>query len=341
MLRADYTPYRLLFREVAITSRNSMLEKDTYIVHVWDDADPSVRGTGECALFKGLSAEDNPDYERHLARACADPAELPEISSIRFGFETALADLRAGGNGTFADTPFTRGESAIRINGLVWMGDRRTMARRIREKLDGGFRCVKLKIGGIDFEDEIGLLRLIRSEFSADDIELRLDANGAFTPENALERLDRLAAFHIHSIEQPIRQHQPQEMARICEQSPIPVALDEELIGFHTDAEKHAMLDTIRPHYIILKPSLCGGFAEADRWIELAENSGTGWWATSALESNIGLQAIAQWVSRHNPVMPQGLGTGALYTNNFPTRLRLDGDMLHYQSDHGIQNHRS
>ena len=210
------------------------------------------------------------------------------------------------------------------------MGDKRTMKNRIRQKLDAGFRCVKLKIGGIDFCDELDLLNSIRVEFPVSDIELRVDANGAFTPENAMERLERLSELDLHSIEQPIRQGQWEEMALLCSRSPIPIALDEELIGFRSDEEKERMLDEIRPQYIILKPSLCGGFAEADKWIEIAGKRNVGWWATSALESNIGLSAIAQWVSRYSPVMPQGLGTGALYINNFPSPLRLEGDKLYH-----------
>lgn len=330
-LRAAFAPYSLIFKELAITSRSRMSTKDTFLVRVWDERRPEISGIGECALFKGLSSEDTPAYEQQLAAACATAGKLPEISSIRFGFETAVADLDAQLNpDRFEDNAFLRGEKPICINGLVWMGDKHTMARRIREKLDAGFRCVKLKIGGIDFNDELELLRFIRSQFIADDIELRLDANGAFSPENALERLERLAQFDIHSIEQPIRQGQTEAMARLCSLSPIPIALDEELIGFTSDTRKCELLTAIRPQYIILKPSLCGGFREADLWITKAEELGIGWWATSALESNIGLTAIARWVSAYNPVMPQGLGTGALYTNNFPSPLRLEGDRLYF-----------
>ena len=211
------------------------------------------------------------------------------------------------------------------------MGTKQEMCARIAEKLDAGFRCVKLKIGGINFDDEAELLANIRREFPSGSIELRLDANGAFTPQNALDRLNRLSEFDIHSIEQPIKSGQWEEMARLCRLSPIPIALDEELIGFHSDDFKTRLLDTISPAYIILKPSLCGGFEESDRWIELAENRNIGWWATSALESNIGLNAIAQWVARYNPTMPQGLGTGALYTNNFPSPLQLEGDNMYFR----------
>lgn len=329
MLKAEFSSYRLKFKETAITSRSQMNDKETFLISIYDDENPLVVGQGECALFRGLSTEDNANYEAVLLKACQNPENLPEVSSIRFGFETAINNLKAN-NGAWTDNPFTRGEKAIRINGLIWMGDKVTMLRRIKEKLALGFHCIKLKIGGINFEDELQLLKGIRREFSADDVELRVDANGAFTPQNAMERLHRLAELNLHSIEQPIRQGQWDAMAQLCQQTPLPIALDEELIGFNSDAQKSEMLDAIKPQYIILKPSLCGGFAEADSWIKHAQERGIGWWATSALESNIGLDAIAQWVSKYSPTIPQGLGTGALYTNNFPSRLRIDGEMLHY-----------
>lgn len=310
-----------------------MKVKDTFILRVHDSEVPDVTGIGECALFKGLSAEDTPSYTDHLESFCNNPSAdtLPEISSIRFGYETAMLSLNARGSSRLIESAFTTQSSPIQINGLIWMGTKQEMCARIAEKLDAGFRCVKLKIGGINFDDEAELLANIRREFPSGSIELRLDANGAFTPQNALDRLNRLSEFDIHSIEQPIKSGQWEEMARLCRLSPIPIALDEELIGFHSDDFKTRLLDTISPAYIIFKPSLCGGFEESDRWIELAENRNIGWWATSALESNIGLNAIAQWVARYNPTMPQGLGTGALYTNNFPSPLQLEGDNMYFR----------
>lgn len=328
MLRAEYRRIILRFKETAVTSRDRMQQKETYVVKVWHSQSPDKIGVGECPIFRGLSAEDTPDYERMLAEACEFPNRLPEISSIRFGFESAILDLQNGGCQRLADTPFVKGERTIRINGLVWMGDKKTMLRRIGEKLDGGFRCVKLKIGGIDFDDELDLLGHIRSEYTASDIELRVDANGAFAPSEAYERLQRLSEYDLHSIEQPIRAGQWSDMASLCERSPIPVALDEDLIGFRTDRDKNDMLSEIKPAYIILKPALCGGFSEADRWIATAQQHGIGWWATSALESNIGLNAIAQWVSRHDIMIPQGLGTGGLYMENFPSPISLSGEQL-------------
>ncbi|MDE6134147.1 MAG: o-succinylbenzoate synthase [Muribaculaceae bacterium] len=315
------------FRFDARTSRGSMRVKDTYIVHI---SGSEGHGRGECALFRGLSAEDVPDYESVLADACRDPeaALRHPFSSIRFGFETAFADYFGGGRNVWTDTPWSRGLEGIAINGLIWMGDKPTMLRRIAEKLDAGFRVLKLKIGGIAFDDEVDLLRHIRSEYAPSDLEIRLDANGSFPVELALDRLNILSDYSIHSLEQPIAAGQARAMSRICALSPIPIALDEELIGMRTDVEMAALLDEIRPSYIILKPSLCGGFERSDSWIAHARERGIGWWATSALESDIGLNAIAQWVAAKKPSVPQGLGTGQLYENNIPNGLELRGNRL-------------
>lgn len=335
--RLSVYPLLLKFKEEAVTSRNTMLEKPTWIMRVESPGLPGGEALGEVAMFDGLSAEDSPEFETILQKACRDASgdhsladalqRLPKISSIIFGFESAL--LRAGCFPTTGkEQPWLRGEEGIRINGLIWMGNKQQMLDRLKEKLRSGFHCIKLKIGGIDFDQEVALLRSIRNHFSPGDIEIRLDANGSFTPENALARLSRLAPYHIHSIEQPIRQNQWEQMAAICRESPIPVALDEELIGFTSAARKQQMLDTIRPQYIILKPSLCGGFSQAQEWIEAGGELGIGWWATSALESNIGLEAIARWTASLSPDMPQGLGTGALYTNNTPSTLVMRGEYL-------------
>lgn len=328
MLQAEYRHVILHFKETAITSRSRMDAKDTYVIKLTDTDIPGRCGIGECALFRGLSAEDTAGYERMLAKACACPTDLPEISSIRFGFESALADLQTGGLQRLYDTPFTQSEKFITINGLIWMGDKNTMRKRIAQKIEQGFGCVKLKIGGISFDEETELLAGIRRNFSRLEIELRLDANGAFSTHDALDKLNRLASFDIHSIEQPIKPGQWEAMAELCEKSPIPIALDEELIGYTGMAQKIALLDMIKPSYIILKPSLCGGFAEADNWIAMAEERNIRWWATSALESNIGLNAIAQWVSTYDTQMPQGLGTGQLYKQNFSTPLKLEGEKM-------------
>lgn len=342
MVKVSWRPYNLLFKERAVTSRNSMTEKPTYIVTIESNELPGGQAVGEAALFPGLSAEDSPEYESVLDAACREASRcatlaevmqsLPPVSSVRFGFESAMMRALARPTANASRLRWLDGEEGIRINGLIWMGDKATMRRRIREKLKAGFHCVKLKIGGIDFNDELDLLSLIRNEFPPEIIELRLDANGGFTPENALDRLERLSRFGIHSIEQPIKPGRWDSMARICRESPIPIALDEELIGFSSDRQKSELLDAIRPHYIILKPTLCGGFREAEEWISQAVARGIGWWGTSALESNIGLEALGIWTAGLSPDMPQGLGTGALYVNNFPSPLSLEGERLYYRN---------
>lgn len=342
MIKVSWRPYTLLFKERAVTSRNSMTEKPTYIVTIESDELPGGQAVGEAALFPGLSAEDSPEYESVLDAACREASRcatlaevmqsLPPVSSVRFGFESAMMRALARPTANASRLRWLDGEEGIRINGLIWMGDKATMRRRICEKLKAGFHCVKLKIGGIDFSDELDLLSLIRKEFPPEIIELRLDANGGFTPENALDRLERLSRFGIHSIEQPIKPGQWECMARLCRESPIPIALDEELIGFTSDSRKNEMLDTIRPQYIILKPSLCGGFREAEKWIARAVARDIGWWGTSALESNIGLEALGIWTAGLAPDMPQGLGTGALYVNNFPSPLSLECERLFYRT---------
>lgn len=336
-MKAVWQKYRLDFRFTAITSRDSMTHKDTYYIKVWHEDHPDVTGVGEAALFRGLSCEDSPEYEEvlddvcaHIDRYAGNPDMLAPYPSIRFGVETALRDLANGGTRHLYDSAWSAGESAIRINGLIWMGDRETMNQRIRTKLDEGFRCIKVKIGGIDFNQELEMLRHLRRIAPA--IEIRLDANGAFSPDVALEWLNVLAEIGIHSIEQPIRQGQWEEMARICSLSPIPVALDEELIGLNDAAERARMLDAIRPSYIILKPTLIGGLKASEEWIAAATQRSIGWWATSALESNIGLNAIAQWVATQDTDMPQGLGTGQLYYNNVVSPLTLDGECLVYDT---------
>lgn len=338
MLKAAYSPYRLLFKEPAMTSRDTMTSKQTYFIKIWDDSRPDVFGLGECALFQGLGCDDRPDYEERLSDVCRridsfDTYELVDFPSIIFGVETALSDLFNGGlRSPYPGGGFEQGKPII-INGLVWMGDKRQMTERVEEKLKAGFRCVKFKIGGIDFEDEIDMIRSVRSRFLPEDLEIRLDANGGFSPENALERLIRLSEFKIHSIEQPVKPRQWEQMWRLCEKSPIDIALDEELIGINDVGEKAEMLDAVRPAYIILKPSLCGGFSGADEWIRLASERSIGWWATSALESNVGLNAIARWVSGYSPDMPQGLGTGNLYLNNIISPLFQIRDKLVFDPD--------
>ena len=337
-MKAECFPYRLHFNFAAGTSRGILHEKETWFIKVWDEENPSIKGWGECALFRGLSLDDRPDYADMINKVCMDPdfyvlkgsTLLVEWPSIRFGLETALIDLEQGGQKILFPSAFTLGDDSIPINGLVWMGKKDAMLSGIQQKLNDGFHCIKLKIGAIDFESELALLQTIRSEFTPADIELRVDANGAFLPAEALEKLKRLSEFQIHSIEQPIRQGQLLEMADLCSRSPIPVALDEELINCTNFDQRFELLKLIRPHYIILKPALVGGFSSSLEWIQLADELNISWWITSALESNIGLNAIAQWTYTLENPLPQGLGTGQLFQNNFSSPLVVKNGSLFY-----------
>ncbi len=335
MLNASYKPYSLNFKTPGGTSRGVLKTKDTYFLTINAG---EKKGIGECALFKGLSADDVPHYEEKLKWVCQNIhlglevllGSLTEFPSIQFGLETAFKSLESQNAFELFPSDFTKNEAAIPINGLIWMGSETFMKQQIKEKIEAGFSCIKMKIGAIDFQTELGLLKSIRNEFSSKDIELRVDANGAFSPENALEKLKRLSEFDLHSIEQPIKQGQFEAMAQLCKTTPLPIALDEELIGVFSETEKQKMLQTINPQYIILKPSLVGGFRGSDTWIQLAEKQNMGWWITSALESNIGLNAIAQYTFTKQNVMPQGLGTGGLFTNNFESPLQVKKGTLQY-----------
>ena len=325
----------LHFKQPAGTSRGVYTTRKIWLLTVEHGGRTAI---GECAPLPQLSCDDIPDYEAVLRRFCdiieatgAIPYdEMRNYPSMLFGVETALAQLSRT-DGLLYDTPFSHGEEGIPINGLVWMGTHDEMLSRLKEKLALGFRCVKLKIGAIDFAKELDLIQHIRKHFSREEVELRVDANGGFTPDVALERLQELARYDIHSIEQPIMAHQWSEMAQLCQLSPLPIALDEELIGVNSTDEKIRLLDTIKPQYIILKPSLHGGVAGTREWIALANERGIGSWITSALESNIGLNAIAQLAAyAYGPhiTMPQGLGTGMLFTDNIPMPLEIKNDSL-------------
>ena len=325
----------LHFKQPAGTSRGVYTTRKIWLLTVEPDGRTAI---GECAPLPQLSCDDIPDYEAVLRRFCdiieatgAIPYdEMRNYPSMLFGVETALAQLSRT-DGLLYDTPFSHGEEGIPINGLVWMGTHDEMLSRLKEKLALGFRCVKLKIGAIDFAKELDLIQHIRKHFSREEVELRVDANGGFTPDVALERLQELARYDIHSIEQPIMAHQWSEMAQLCQLSPLPIALDEELIGVNSTDEKIRLLDTIKPQYIILKPSLHGGVAGTREWIALANERGIGSWITSALESNIGLNAIAQLAANiygSKITMPQGLGTGMLFTDNIPMPLEIRNDCL-------------
>jgi len=336
MYKASLEKYTLNFKRPSGTSRGVLTEKDSWFIRIWDKEDPKTVGIGEASIIKTLSPEWSADYENFITVIVenindyvGDGLEkLRAYPSIYFAIETALIDLKNGGHQVLFRSPFTENRSSIRINGLIWMGEQDFMLNQIREKLNQSFDCIKMKIGAIDFEEELELLAFIRQHYSAEEIELRVDANGAFLPENAMEKLKELAKFDLHSIEQPIKQGQIQAMTHLCADTPLPIALDEELIGITDPKKKTALLNAIKPHYIILKPSLIGGFKGSDEWIEAAESLGIDWWITSALESNIGLNAIAQYTyTKENP-LPQGLGTGQLYTNNIPSPLVIREGML-------------
>jgi o-succinylbenzoate synthase len=324
------------FRFPAGTSRGVYTTRTSWLVKLTDDE--GHIGVGECAPLPQLSCDDLPNYEEVLHEACiqveatnAVPMEqLRPYPSMLFGFETAMLNLQQRSWALF-DTPFSRGEEGIPINGLVWMGSFDEMRRRMEEKLRGGFQCVKLKIGAIDFDEELSLIKMLRQRFSKENVELRVDANGAFSPEEAPRRLEQLAQYDIHSIEQPIRQGQWQVMATLCRNTPLPIALDEELIGVNDPYKKEELLDVIRPQYIIIKPSLHGAMVGATEWVTMARQRGIGSWMTSALECNIGLNAVAHLAARlYGPAitMPQGLGTGQLFTDNVEAPLHLQGDRM-------------
>ena len=338
MIRATYYKYILQFKTPSGTSRGILETKETWFLYLSKEG---KFGVGECGLFRGLSIDDRPDYEDKLKWVCNNIelgldillAKTIHFPSIQIGLEQAFLSLQSPSPFKLFVSNFTESNKAIDINGLIWMGDREFMNDQIKEKIAQGFRCLKMKIGAIDFATEVQLLASIRKEFSINDIELRVDANGAFKPSEALEKLKILSNYDLHSIEQPIRQGHYQEMALLCEETPLPIALDEELIGVFDVTKRTKMLQIIKPQYIILKPSLVGGFKESLEWIELAKKSGIGWWVTSALESNIGLNAIAQWTATLKNSMPQGLGTGGLFTNNFDSPLEVYKGGLYYNKN--------
>ena len=354
MYKIEISERTLHFKQPAGTSRGVYTTRHSYYLTLTSDEMPGIEGVGECATLPDLSCDAKPEYAVTLRQVCQMVEQMGRIPydmiraypSITFGLETAFASffdaakkkgvsvsVPAGMENlvNLFDSPFGRGEEGITINGLVWMGTYEEMLARLEEKLQAGFLCVKLKIGAIDFFKELDLIKRIRDVYTKEQVELRVDANGGFLPENAMSQLEALAKYDIHSIEQPIKQHQWPKMAQLCRETPLPIALDEELIGVNVRSMKQALLDTVRPQYIILKPSLHGGIYGCNEWIELANQRGIGSWITSALESNIGLHAIAHYAAKvygPNVQMPQGLGTGQLFTDNIPMPLEIRGDQL-------------
>jgi O-succinylbenzoate synthase len=332
-MKAHFYKHTLQFKQPAGTSRGVLKSKDTWFLII-DNG--SHKGIGEVNMFKGLSIDDRPGFEKQLQWVCDHITQKPsqiitalqEWPSILFGYEMALKSLQSADSFTLFPSMFTEGHDSININGLVWMGKKEFMMQQLEQKLKDGFSCIKLKIGAIDFQEELALLGLIRSRFRESEITIRVDANGAFTPENAMQKLEQLAPHGIHSIEQPIKQGQWNEMAHLCKESPVDIALDEELIGIFDKEEKMRCLETIQPPFIILKPALVGGFESCREWINLAGTVGSDWWITSALESNVGLNAIAQFTYTLGSKLPQGLGTGSLFTNNINAPLEIKNGHL-------------
>lgn len=336
-MTASYFKYQLQFKQPSGTSRGVLNFKDTYFIKLTNG---NQQGVGECAMFKGLSSDDRPDYEFKLQWVCNNinlgyevlMNHLFDFPSIQFGLEMAFLDLQSKNSYVLFPSKFTEGQDSIPINGLIWMGDKSFMMSQIKNKIDSGFNCIKIKIGAIDFESEMAIIKYIRREFNTKEVQIRVDANGAFSVKNALEKLKRLSDLDLHSIEQPIGQGQWEDMAHLCAFSPLDIALDEELIGIFDVTKRQELLQIINPHYIILKPTLVGGFSGSQSWIDLAKNQHIGWWITSALESNIGLNAIAQWTYNLGVSMPQGLGTGQLFANNITAPLEIKMGHLYYNA---------
>jgi len=334
-MKATYKKYTLNFKQPSGTSRGILTQKETWFLVLENEG---KMGIGECGILRGLSADDRPDYEEKLQWVCANIflgkdklwEALLEFPSIQFGVEMAFQSLSSESPFLLFPSEFTSGQKSIPINGLVWMGDEGFMQQQIEEKITQGFTCIKMKIGAINFDKELQLLQYIRRNFTPNQIEIRVDANGSFELSDALHKLNQLTGYHIHSIEQPIPKYNTDTMAVLCKNSPLPIALDEELIGVFTLEEKEELLQKTKPQYIILKPSFVGGIRGTNEWIFLAEKHKIGWWITSALESNIGLNAIAQYTFLKQNLMPQGLGTGGLFTNNFDCPLEVkDGNLIY------------
>lgn len=342
-MKASYKKYILKFKNPSGTSRGVLRTKETWFLILEENG---RFGIGECGLFRGLSMDDVPEYEERLKWLTSNISQeknsllqaLRKYPSIQFGLEQALLSLASQNPFELFPSGFTTSEQPIEINGLVWMGDVAFMKDQVQQKLEQGFQCIKMKIGAIDFDAEVDLLTSIRNNFDKDKIELRVDANGAFEPSEALDKLEILSRLDLHSIEQPIKQGQWPEMKTLCDQTPLPIALDEELIGITDAEEKQAMLQKIKPQYIILKPSLVGGFEGSAEWIAIAEKQNIGWWVTSALESNVGLNAIAQWTATLHNFLPQGLGTGGLFTNNFDSPLTVSNGGIFYDQTKSWQD---
>jgi O-succinylbenzoate synthase len=345
-LVASISKHVLKFKRPATTSRGAYKERTIYLLTIHNSINPDVMGIGECAPLKGLSIDDRPDYEAELNRLVkqinknkADDFSFTEFPSVKFGLETALLDLKNGGRRIIYQNFYAIGRQGIPINGLIWMDDIEAMKEEALKQIAKGYECIKLKIGAHDFEDECNLLAFIREQKGGDKLILRVDANGGFKNDDALYQLKELKRFYLHSIEQPIKKGQLEQMAELCAKSPVPIALDEELIGIYHETDMDKMLSVVKPHFLVLKPNLLGGFVQTDLWIKQAQKHNAGWWITSALESNIGLNAIAQYAAGFQSALHSGLGTGQLYVSNFVPYTRVDKgylwrDMGNVATDH-------
>lgn len=323
------------------TSKGVLQERTAWFLIAWEKENPKVRGIGEAAPFPGHSREFPATVRTKMLELCANTTDwvsrlsgdLLPVPSVRFAVEQCLRDLQAKGSKILYPSDFTLGREGIPINGLVWMGDKATMNERIKAQIDRGNRCVKMKIGALDIADELDLLAAIRKQYSADELTLRVDANGAFTPTGIRPVLERLAELQVHSIEQPVGPGLYEMMEELCADTPLPIALDEDLIGMNTREAKQDLLDHVQPQYIVIKPTMVGGWAASQEWIDLARERGIGWWITSALESSIGLNAIAQWTATLGVTIPQGLGTGSVFVDNIPSPLAVEGQELRYHPE--------
>ncbi len=341
MLRATWKEITLTPKFELGTSKGPITARTVWYLIAWDSERPEVKGIGEAALFPGHSREFPADVRTKLLELCADTSDwservnddLVDVPSVRFAVEQCLRDLQGSGSKILFPSPFTLGQQGIPINGLVWMGDKSSMRERIRQQLEAGFTCVKMKIGAIGIDEELALLKSVREEFSAHEVVLRVDANGAFNNRNVGEVLERLAELRVHSIEPPVAPGLYEVLSDLCAASPVPLALDEDLIGLNTREARLDLLDAVKPAFIVIKPSLVGGWTAAGEWIALARERGIGWWITSALESNIGLNAIAQWTATLTLDKAQGLGTGTVYSDNIGCPLEVDRGMLRYRPE--------
>lgn len=348
-LQASFFKRTFHFSFNARTSRGAMKQRDSWFLKVWDSGSPEVFGIGEAGPVPGLSSEKPTDIHKQLTDvvqkissglSLASVRSIPEINeqfrsmtlypSVLVAVETALLDLQSGGKRIIFNNDFVKGKP-VSINGLVWMGGLDVMLQQVSIKIEEGFTCIKLKIGGLNFEKELDILQFVRRKYFRDQINIRLDANGAFKAEQVMYKLMDLSQYDVHSIEQPLKAGSS-FLPELCQKSPIPIALDEELTGISTREGKMELLDRVKPQFLVLKPSLHGGFYGCAEWISLADERGIGWWVTSAMESNVGLNAIAQFASNYPLPLPQGLGTGTIFRDNIPSPLEVKRGTLVYDT---------